>query len=91
MGKDPKFLTLEAYFTVALSPVNTEETTPKIIFVRLVSFTEDEPPRVQTDPFIDIYDDAPGTFAQNKDAEPTTFRTVVDLSLIHISEPTRPY
>lgn len=83
MRADPEVLTLETYFQVTLAaPEGAPLHEHRSIFVRMVSFSEDEPPRVHTDPFIDIYDNLPTVFAQNPEASPLTLRTVVEVSTL---------
>lgn len=83
MQKDPKVLTLETYFQVTLAaPEGAPPQEHRSIFVRMVSFSEDEPPRVHTDPFIDIYDNLPAVFSQNPEASPLTLRTIVEISTL---------
>lgn len=83
VSENDEILTLETYFTIALAAEEgVEAATPRSLFVRLISFSEDELPRIHTDPFIDIYDNAPATFSDNPSSEPLTLRTIVAVSTL---------
>ena len=54
---------MDSYHSVAFD-MPSEERKSRIITLRLVSYAENEPPRVQTDVFLDLYDGNAGKFAE---------------------------
>ncbi|MGJ8694745.1 MAG: hypothetical protein ACSHYF_00370 [Verrucomicrobiaceae bacterium] len=72
-----KARTRESYHSVVFRGENDDERN-RIIFVRLISFSDEEAPRVQTDPFLDIYDNVPGQLAEKPFKGPKTVRTIIE-------------
>ncbi len=51
-----------------------------VVTVRLVSYAEDEPPRIQTDAFLDLYEKVPEKLAKNAIPGPVTINCIIQTS-----------
>ena len=70
---------MDSYHSVAFD-MPSEERKSRIITLRLVSYAEDEPPRVQTDVFLDLYDGNTGKFAEKPVEGLLTVHAIVKVS-----------
>jgi hypothetical protein len=75
----PSGRVMDSYHSVAFD-APSEERKSRIISMRLVSFAENEPPRVQTDAFLDLYEGHAGKFAEKPVKGPLTVHAVVKVS-----------
>lgn len=70
--KDRSF---EVYFSVAFADSDQEMT--RIIYVRMIAFSDDEPPKIHVDPFIDLFDRTIESFASKPSKGTKTVHSLI--------------
>lgn len=68
----------EVFFSVAFDQPNEDR--PKIILIRTVSYSEEDSPKIHTDPFIDLYEEKIQTFSNTEETKTGTFSSLVEFS-----------
>ncbi|MDB4467297.1 hypothetical protein N9035_00970 [Akkermansiaceae bacterium] len=75
----PKGRARSSYHTVIFEYLEKEERNQMMTF-RLVSFAEGEAPRVQTDVFLDLFENVPGKLAEKPIKGPITMNVIIQTS-----------
>ncbi|MFT6241143.1 MAG: hypothetical protein ACJAQT_003238 [Akkermansiaceae bacterium] len=68
----------EVFFSVAFDDGKSDRS--RIVLVKTITYSEEEAPKIHTDPFIDLYEESVGSFYEQKTEGTATFHSLVEYS-----------
>ena len=68
----------EVFFSVAFDDGKSDRS--RIVLVKTITYSEEEAPKIHTDPFIDLYEESVGSFYEQKTKGTATFHSLVEYS-----------
>ncbi len=68
----------EVFFSVAFDQADQERS--KIVLIRTITYSEEDSPKIHTDPFLDLYEEPIRDFYEKKKSGTGTFNSIVEFS-----------